>query len=115
MKTPPFLLIGCPVLVVIGAVIYFATFRELHRTPFHAALINAETPVPAGGHIRQILAQLDLTDTQHQQIDQIRSNVADRTRRRQQIFNILTPGQRAKWQALRAEENASTVPSTNTP
>lgn len=115
MKTPPFLLIGCPLLVLLGAIIYLATFRELHRTPFHAALIEAETVPPPSGHLRAILAQLNLTDAQRQQIDQLRHSTSDRTQRRQQIFNLLTPEQRAKWQALHAQQNAPAAPSTNTP
>jgi Spy/CpxP family protein refolding chaperone len=115
MKTPPFLLIGCPMLVVIGAIVYFVTFRELHRTPFHAALLQAETPAPApGGHLREILTHLDLTAAQQQQVDQIRKTVSDRGLRRQAIFNILTPEQRAKWRQLRAQQPA-TASSTNGP
>jgi Spy/CpxP family protein refolding chaperone len=115
MKTPPFLLIGCPVLVVIGAIIYFVTFRELHRTSFHAALVEAE--MPAGGHMREILSHLDLTNTQQQQVEQIRKTVSDRPQRRHAIYNILTPEQRAKWQQLRAEQQRGAAPalSTNAP
>jgi Spy/CpxP family protein refolding chaperone len=112
MKTPPFLLIGCPVIVLAGAVIYFATFPELHRTPFHAALVEAETP--GTGHRRVILAQLGLTPAQEQQIAQIRQTVSDRTQRHQAIFNVLTPAQRTKFLALRAladKEETADVPS----
>jgi Spy/CpxP family protein refolding chaperone len=117
MKTPPFLLIGCPVIVLIGAIIYFATFRELHQTPFHAALIEAETPA-ASSPLHEILVQLDLTDAQQRQIDQIRQTTSDRTQRRQAIFNILTPGQRARFQELRAQrqkEKAAAISATNAP
>jgi Spy/CpxP family protein refolding chaperone len=114
MKTPPFLLIGCPVIVLVGAVLNFVTFPELHRTPFHAALVEAETP--ATGHMHAILAQLDLTDAQNQQIDQIRQTISDRDKRHQAIFNLLTPAQRAKFQELRAqsekEETAATAPTS---
>jgi Spy/CpxP family protein refolding chaperone len=101
MRTPPFLLFGCPILILIIAAAYFLTFRGLRRTPFHAALIAATGTVPSG-HMREILDQLNLTDAQRQRIGQIRQTVSGRTQRRQAIFNVLTAGQRVKFQQLRA-------------
>jgi Spy/CpxP family protein refolding chaperone len=53
--------------------------------------------------LKAALAQLDLSDSQKQQIQQIRSTVTDRKERRQQIMAVLTPDQKAKlvamWQA----------------
>ncbi len=53
--------------------------------------------------LKAALAQLDLTDTQKEQIKQIRGSVSDRKERRQQIMAVLTPDQKAKlvamWQA----------------
>jgi Spy/CpxP family protein refolding chaperone len=104
MRSPPFLLFGCPVLILVIAVAYLLTFRELHRTPFHAALIAASTVAVPSGHMREILAQLNLTDSQRRQIEQIRQTVSDRDQRRQAIFNVLTADQRVKFQQLRDQQ-----------
>jgi len=56
-----------------------------------------------GQHMQQMFAQLDLTDAQKQQLNQIRQTVTDRKQRREQIMNVLTPDQRAKFEQLRAE------------
>jgi Spy/CpxP family protein refolding chaperone len=103
MKTPPFLLIGCPLIALVGATVYFATFRALHQTPFHAALLEAEMPGP-GAQFQEILVQLHLTDQQWEQVGQIRQTISDRDQRHQAIFHLLTPAQRAQFQQLRAEQ-----------
>jgi Spy/CpxP family protein refolding chaperone len=45
---------------------------------------------------KQVLATLDLTDAQKEQIKQIRTGTTDRQERHQQIMGILTPDQKAK-------------------
>jgi Spy/CpxP family protein refolding chaperone len=104
MRTPPFLLFGCPVLILVIASAYLLTFRDLHRTPFHAALIAASMVEVPSGHMREILAQLNLTDFQRRQIEQIRQTVNDRGQRRQAIFNVLTADQRVKFKQLRSQQ-----------
>jgi Spy/CpxP family protein refolding chaperone len=50
---------------------------------------------------KEAMAQLNLTDVQKQQIEQIRSTVTDRKERRQQIMGVLTPDQKTKlWQMI---------------
>jgi Spy/CpxP family protein refolding chaperone len=50
--------------------------------------------------LKQVLAQLDLTNAQKDQIKQIRASVTDHKERRQQILAILTPDQRTKLRQL---------------
>jgi Spy/CpxP family protein refolding chaperone len=56
---------------------------------------------------RQAMAQLDLSDAQKAQIKHIRSSVADKQERRQQIMAVLTPDQKAKLVAMIQERRAS--------
>lgn len=63
-----------------------------------------------GQHMRQMFAQLGLTDAQKQQIQQIRQTVTDRQQRREQIMSVLTPDQRAKLEQLRAEHKGGLGP-----
>jgi Spy/CpxP family protein refolding chaperone len=51
--------------------------------------------------MQQILSQLNLTDAQKQQIDQIRQTVTDRRERHEEIMKVLTPDQQAKFEQLR--------------
>ena len=71
--------------------------------------------------MKEMLAQLDLTDTQKGQIKQIRATVTDRKERRQQIMAVLTQDQKAKliqmFQQYRSEHEAANggtvTPSAN--
>jgi len=73
------------------------------------ATASGTTSTPGAGQgqrmerLKAALAQLDLTDAQKEQIQQIRGSVTDRKERRQQIMAVLTPDQKAKlvamWQA----------------
>jgi Spy/CpxP family protein refolding chaperone len=117
MKTPPFLLIGCPVIIVVAALVYALTYPSLRKTPFHAALIEAQMPLVDGDketHAHRIdreLAQLGLSDAQAQQIAQIRQTITDRPQRHEAIMKVLTPDQQTKWQQLReADRNEGTPP-----
>jgi Spy/CpxP family protein refolding chaperone len=126
MKTPPFLLIGCPVIILAMCIVYALTYPALHRTMFHTALIAAEQPASAtpdedptaaynrARQIRWAFAQLGLTDAQKQQITQIRRTVADRQQRHEAIMQVLTPGQRAEWEKIQsAPQTESALPATN--
>jgi Spy/CpxP family protein refolding chaperone len=134
VKTPPFLLIGCPVIIVIACVIYALTYPALHQTAFHAALVDAESPAlvdttAANGsseaaadanyrrhQMQRAFSELGLTDEQKKQIAQIRKTLTDRTERRAAIMNVLTPEQRAKWQQIRNSRNGGTdAPATPSP
>jgi Spy/CpxP family protein refolding chaperone len=54
----------------------------------------------------KILAELNLTDAQKQQIKQIWSTTTDRKERRRQIWQILTHEQRDKLKELRQEHKS---------
>src|SRR5580658_4523065 len=54
------------------------------------------TPGQRLQRIKEVFAQLNLTDEQKQQIKQIRQTVTDKTQRRQQIMAVLTPDQKQK-------------------
>lgn len=109
MKTPPFLLYGCPTIILIIIGLYLATYRELERLPFHAALVAQER---AGfGEVHAVLIQLDLTDAQWGQIQRLRETVSDRKQRLQAILHILTPAQRTRFDALRAAQARTETPS----
>jgi hypothetical protein len=47
--------------------------------------------------------QLGLTQSQKDQIAQIRQTVTDRQQRRDAIRNVLTPDQQTKWDQMRAQ------------
>jgi Spy/CpxP family protein refolding chaperone len=53
--------------------------------------------------LKGFLAKLDLTDAQKTQIKQIRATTTERKERRREIWAVLTPEQRTKLKALRAE------------
>jgi Spy/CpxP family protein refolding chaperone len=117
VKTPPFLLIGCPVIIVVACIVYGLTYPSLHRTAFHAALIDAEKPAaetdsdseePTARQLRiqRAFAELGLTDSQKQQIAQIRQTILDRQQRHEAIMNVLSPEQRAKWLEIRNSNRA---------
>jgi Spy/CpxP family protein refolding chaperone len=126
MKTPPFLLIGVPVIVVIATFLYFIEHPRLRRIGE-----NAPPPAPSasaratdssgndadnpsiGAHLRGLLSQLDLTDAQRLQIAQIRQTMTDRQQRHEAILNILTPDQRTRFEQLRAQRAGT--PPTSTP
>ena len=125
MKTPPFLLIGCPVIIVVAAVTYAFTYPAFRHTPFHAALVDARRAAVDVGdtstngassgeraqRMQKALAQLDLSETQKQQIDQIRQTVTDHKQRRDAIMNVLTPDQRTKLKQIReAQRNGTATP-----
>jgi Spy/CpxP family protein refolding chaperone len=129
MKTPPFLLIGCPVIIVVAGLTYALTYPSLHRTAFHAALIDAERPsyvtdeadpnAPVAGlasraeRIQWAFTQLGLTDVQKEQIEKIRETVPDHQQRRAAIMSLLTPEQRARWQQIRDGAHPVGSPSTS--
>ena len=70
---------------------------------------------PGTGHLHAILAQLDLTEAQEQQIDQIRQTVSDREQRHQAILNVLTSAQRAKFLELRAQTEKEETADDHSP
>jgi Spy/CpxP family protein refolding chaperone len=55
---------------------------------------------------KELVAQLNLTDAQKDQIKQIRATVTDRKERRQQIMAVLTPEQKAKLKELIQERRS---------
>jgi Spy/CpxP family protein refolding chaperone len=98
MKTlSPLLLCLCAVLM---AAPQFALADDGATTPTQSA--PTEGGNGGGGqaeklqHLKDAMAQLDLTDTQKQQIKQIRATVTDKTQRRQQVMAVLTPEQKQK-------------------
>jgi len=112
VKTPPFLLIGCPVIIVVACVVYGLTYPSLHRTVFHAALVDAEKPWAETAsdsdeptrrqrRIQEAFKELGLSGAQQQQIAEIRKTILDRHQRHDAIMNVLTPDQRAKWEEIR--------------
>jgi Spy/CpxP family protein refolding chaperone len=62
--------------------------------------VNGTPTAGQGHHFRAILAQLDLTEAQKEQIKQIRATVTDRKERHQQVLAVLTPEQKAKLREL---------------
>lgn len=126
MKTPPFLLIGCPVIIFIAAVVYALTYPELRQTAIRAALVDAERPASTADdyadwnspetprqRMRRAFALLGLTDAQQQQIEQIRQTVSDRIQRRAAIIKVLSPEQRSEWEQMRSTQRKETPSSSS--
>jgi Spy/CpxP family protein refolding chaperone len=132
LKTPPFLLIGCPVIIIIAVIFYATTYSGFHQSALHAGLLDAEmsaaesepgsVSVPVDILFRQqrmqrAFAELGLSEAQKQQIAVIRKTVTDRGQRHDAIMSVLTPEQRAKWQQIRGSlhnqspASVSTLPS----
>jgi Spy/CpxP family protein refolding chaperone len=67
--------------------------------------------------LKAAMEQLNLTDAQKNQIQQIRAKVIDKKERRQQIMAVLTPDQKAKLRELIMEHkngtDASSTPAAN--
>jgi len=94
-------------LLSLAAVLVFAS------TPLLFAQTSASTNAPAATapsddtgkgqraeKLKAALDQLDLTDAQKQQIQQIRGNTQPGKERRQQIMAVLTPDQKQKLKSI---------------
>ena len=64
--------------------------------------------------LKEVLAQLDLTDAQKTQIQQIRSTVPAGHERRQEILAVLTPDQKTKLRELIQAHRNAAQSGTNT-
>jgi Spy/CpxP family protein refolding chaperone len=128
LKTPPFLLIGCPVIIVIAVIFYATTYSGFHQSALHAGLLDAETPSAESKsdssaeqanilfrqrRMERAFAELGLTDVQREQIAVIRKTVTDRGQRHDAIMAVLTPEQRAKWQRIRGSLRNQSPPSAS--
>jgi Spy/CpxP family protein refolding chaperone len=96
------------VLTLASAPALFAQTSASTNAPSATAPSGDESNGQRGEKLKALLEQLDLSDAQKQQIQQIRANTQPGKERRQQIMTVLTPDQKQKLismlQKYRAEQ-----------